>query len=495
MELLPLILPTIIFFFFLHGIDLYRKRRLPPGPVGLPIIGSLLEIGPKPHESLAKLAHKYGPFMTIRLGSITSVVASTPDAAREVLQHKDEACSGRLIPDAATALNYHETAILWMSPNNETWQAMRKALNMYLTNKQKLDSLSDLRQNVVNETSDFLRESGQKEVPVDIGKLAFTVALSQMSNTFLSQDLITGYESNNINGFRTAVETVMEVLGKFNIADIFPMLKPLDPQNIRRHAKEAFNWMDEMVDGFVSERLKHRESKLPRFGDMLDSLLDYSQENESKFNLKHVKALIVDLFIAGTDTVSVTITWAMTELLLNPNVLLRLREEVNQIVGEDEKVQEANILSLPYLHAVINETMRLHTPAPLLAPHKTMTEVKLGNYIVPANTQIFVNSWAISRDPSYWENPLLFMPERFLTNKLDYKGQDFEFLPFGSGRRRCPGMALGHRMTSLILASFVYYFDWKLPHAKDEMDMNEVFGLSLQKATPLIAMPIPIPIK
>ncbi|XP_076915190.1 cytochrome P450 monooxygenase 76AD94-like [Bidens hawaiensis] len=194
MELLPLILPTIFFFFFLHCIDLYWKRRLPPGPVGLPIIGSLLEIGPKPHESLAKLAHKYGPFMTIRLGSITSVVASTPDAAREVLQHNDEACSGRLIPDAATALNYHETGILWMSPN-ETWRAMRKALNMYLTNKQKLDALSDLRQNVVNETLNFLRESGPTEVPVDIGKLAFTVALNQMSNTFLSQNLITDYES------------------------------------------------------------------------------------------------------------------------------------------------------------------------------------------------------------------------------------------------------------------------------------------------------------
>ncbi|KAI3812986.1 hypothetical protein L1987_17699 [Smallanthus sonchifolius] len=290
MKLPFLIIPSIIFLFILHGIYHYRKSRLPPGPVGLPIIGNLLELGPKPHESLPKLAQKHGPFMTIRLGSITSVVASTPDAAREILQRKDEACSGRPIRDAATAIENLEAAILWMSPN-ETWRAMRKALNMYLTNQQKLDALNDLRQNVVDGTLEFLRESARKKVAVDIGKLACTVALNQLSNTILSQN-VTSYKSDNIKGFKMTIETVMEVLGKFNIADIFPVLKPLDPQHIRRQAKAAFDWMDEVIEGFVSERVKHRESKLPMFGDMLDSLLEYSQENEAKFNLIHIKALL-----------------------------------------------------------------------------------------------------------------------------------------------------------------------------------------------------------
>ncbi|KAI3812984.1 hypothetical protein L1987_17697 [Smallanthus sonchifolius] len=262
MELPFLIIPSIIFLFILHGIYHYRKSRLPPGPVGLPIIGNLLEL----HESLAKLAQKHGPFMIIRLGSITSVVASTPDAAREILQHKDEACSGRPIRDAATAIENLEAAILWMSPN-ETWRAMRKAFNMYLTNQQKLDALNDLRQNVVDGTLEFLRESARKKN-------------------------VTSYESDNIKGFKMTIETVMEVLGKFNIADIFPVLKPLDPQHIRRQAKAAFDWIDEVIEGFVSERVKHRESKLPMFGDMLDSLLEYSQENEAKFNLIHIKALL-----------------------------------------------------------------------------------------------------------------------------------------------------------------------------------------------------------
>nr|GEW79124.1 geraniol 8-hydroxylase-like [Tanacetum cinerariifolium] len=388
---------------------------MPPGPWGLPVIGNLLDLGPKPHESLAKLSKKYGPFMTIRLGSITSVVASTPDAAREILQRNDESCSGRLVPDAVTALETHDAAVLWISPNDE-WRTIRKALNTFLTHQHKLDTLRDLRQNVVEGMLDFLRESGKKNKVIDIGNLAFAVALNQMSNTCISQN-VTSYESDDIGGFKTAVKTLMEVDGKFNIADIFPVLKPLDPQNIRRQAKAAYDWFDEVTEGFISERLKHRKLGLTKFGDMLDSLLDYSQDNE-EFNLRHIKTLLVDLFLAGTETSSNTTEWAMTELLLNPEIFSRVREEVSTIVGKDGIIQEAKLLDLPYLHAVIKETMRLHLSVPLLVPHKTESDVKFGKYNVPKNTQILVNAWAIARDPNYWEDPLKFMPERFIGNEL-----------------------------------------------------------------------------
>ncbi|KAJ0431256.1 putative geraniol 8-hydroxylase [Helianthus annuus] len=485
MKLLLLILTSFIFcfFFLLHGLNLYRTRRLPPGPLGFPIIGSLLELGPKPHESLAKLAHKHGPFMTIKLGTITSVIASTPDAAKDVLQRNDGACSGRTMPDVATALDHPEAGILWMPPD-ETWRAIRKALNIYLTNPKKLHSNMAIRHNVVQGALDFLRESARKRSVVDVGKLVFSVSLNQMSNTFISQNVINYNDSNSVERFKMAMDTVKKTHGKFNITDMFPLLKPFDPHNLRRQMKMAHHLFDDVVEVVLRERLKHRELKMQRYGDMLDSLLDYSQENKDKFSLIHVKSLIVDSFLAGADTSPRTTTWAMTEMLSNPDVYARVRKEVSEVVGEDGKVHEAKILDLPYLHAVIKETMRLHPPIPLLAPHKTMKEVKLGDFIIPTNTQILVNAWAVARDPNYWENPSVFMPGRFLGNKVDYKGQHFQFIPFGSGRRMCPGTPLAHRMVSLMVASFVYHFDWNLHH---KMDMDGNLDLS----TRFIATPIP----
>ncbi|XP_076936577.1 inactive cytochrome P450 76AD1-like isoform X1 [Bidens hawaiensis] len=398
MDFLYLTLSSIIcFFFLLHAIDLYRKRRLPPGPIGFLIIGNLLDIGPKPHESLAKLAKKHGPLMTIQLGSITTVVASTPDAAREILLRNDEACAGRPVPHAVTALKHPDMAVLWI-PTNETWQTIRKVIRMCLTSQHKLDTLMDLRESVMEEVLVFLR--GQKRAGVDVGELAFAVALNQFSRKFFSRNVISTYEHDNIHEFKTAVETAMEVQGKSNIADVFPVLKSFDPQNIRRQAKEAFVWLEDMVEGYVDERVKHRDSKLPRLGDVFDSMLDYCDDHiEADFNVKHIKALTVELLTAGTDTIACTTTWLMSELLLNPHMFSRVREEVSQIVGEDGKIEEAKTLNLPCLQAVIKETLRLHAGSPILAPHVTQTEVKIGSYVIPKNTQIIVNGWAMAQDP------------------------------------------------------------------------------------------------
>ena len=198
--------------------------------------------------------------------------------------------------------------------------------------------------------------------------------------------------------------------------------------------------------------------------------------------------------MAGIDTTSSTVEWAMTELLQNPEKLTKAQTELRQLLGKYELIQEFDIKKLPYLQAVMKETLRLHPPAPFLLPHKAETEVEISSYVVPKTAQILVNVWAMGRDSSVWQNPTSFMPERFIESEIDMKGRDFELIPFGAGRRICPGLPLAQRMVHLTLASLLYSFDWKLAHdlKPENMDMTEKFGLILHKSEPVLAIPIKV---
>ena len=217
-------------------------------------------------------------------------------------------------------------------------------------------------------------------------------------------------------------------------------------------------------------------------------------DNKSKI-FRELKFLCSqELFLAGTETSSIITEWAICELIRHPSIMEKVRLEIAEKLGGG-KMEEAVILGLPYLQAVVKETMRLHLPVPLLLPHKTETDVSMYGYLIPKNTQVLVNAWAISRDPEYWENPTCFMPERFLdSEELDFKGQHFSFLPFSSGRRICPALPLAHRIVSLMIASLIYHFHWKLPFdmTPEKLDMNDKFGLTLQKEKALVLVPSPI---
>ncbi|KAL1828426.1 hypothetical protein DCAR_0207639 [Daucus carota subsp. sativus] len=488
MELLSILICSSIFFIFLHAYSLLHRRNLPPGPKGIPIFGSLFAIGDKPHETFSKLSKKYGPLMSIRLGGVTSIVASSPEMAREILQKNDEAFSGRVVPSAITKLEHSSYAVVWLSTNDQ-WRTLRKVLATYLTNTQKLDTLRDLRHKVVQEMVQHLKEVSGKGEAADIVKLGFATAVNQISNTCFSVN-VADYKTQDVKGFQNAVKSVMEVDIKFNVADYFPLLRALDPQGLRGKAKDAYGYLEQLCDKFIVERLKQRQSKAQKHGDLLDCFLDFSQENESEFSLKHVQVLLVELFLAGTETTANTVEWALTELLLHPQTMAKLRKEVIDSVKANGKIEEGAVMGLPYLQAVVKETMRLHLLVPFLVPRRAEKDVKLKGYTIPKDTQILVNAWGIARDPEYWENSTSFIPERFLNSEVDVKGQDFSLLPFGSGRRMCAGIALGQRVVSLMIASLVYHFDWELPNGMSwEVDTSERFALSLQKAKPLLAIP------
>ena len=197
------------------------------------------------------------------------------------------------------------------------------------------------------------------------------------------------------------------------------------------------------------------------------------------------------MFIAGSDTSGLTTEWAMAELLRKPKTLQKARQEVLDVIGPQGEIKESDIDRLPYLGAIVKETLRLHPAAPLLLPYIAGNDVQVSGYTIHKGNQVLINAWSIGRNPKYLTDPLSFEPERFLASNLDYKGRDFEFIPFGAGRRICPGLPLAQRMVNLMLASILHSFNWKLPKGvtPENLDMTEQFGITLKKAVSLCAVP------
>nr|UHB15523.1 cytochrome P450 [Paris polyphylla] len=278
---------------------------------------------------------------------------------------------------------------------------------------------------------------------------------------------------------------IMIEAGRPNLSDFFPALAGLDLQGRRRRVQSLFKQMDGVFDELIAKRLQSSET----YNDLLDWLIK-CQDKEDGLDLHGVilKSFLKDIFVAGSESISSTVEWAMAELLGNPRSMTKARSELIDVITDGDELEEPIILRLPYLKAVVKETLRLHPPLPFLLPHKAETDVELHGYIVPQNARVLVNVWAMGRDERVWEDPDKFMPERFLDKDVDFKGADFELIPFGSGRRICPGMPLGSRMVHLMLASLLHSFEWKMPDGVD-VDMREKFGLTLAKAVPLQAIP------
>ena len=198
------------------------------------------------------------------------------------------------------------------------------------------------------------------------------------------------------------------------------------------------------------------------------------------------------MFLGGTDTTATTIEWMMAELLKHPNIMKKVQEEVRNVVGKKSKVDVDDINKMDYLKCVIKETFRLHPAVPLLLPRETSANIKLGGYDVPSDVTVFINVWAIQRDPNWWEKPEEFIPERFENSSVDFKGQDFQFIPFGFGRRGCPGLLFGVASVEYVIANLLYLFDWKLPAGEigENLDISELYGLTVNKKVPLHVLPI-----
>ncbi|CAM0884571.1 unnamed protein product [Alopecurus aequalis] len=255
---------------------------------------------------------------------------------------------------------------------------------------------------------------------------------------------------------------------------------------MKKLSKMFDRFLEHVVDEHTHGHSEQRETK-----DMVDVLLQLASDPnlEVKLNRESVKAFTQDLIAGGTESSAVTVEWALSELLKKPAVFAKATEELDRVVGAERWVTEKDVPSLPYVDAIVKETMRLHPVAPMLVPRVSREDTSIAGYDIPAGTRALVSVWSIGRDPKLWEAPEEFMPERFLGSKLDVKGQDYELLPFGTGRRMCPGYSLGLKVIQVSLANLLHGFTWRLPDGvtKEEMNMEEIFGLSTPRKFPLEA--------
>ncbi|KAK1419070.1 hypothetical protein QVD17_28227 [Tagetes erecta] len=467
----------------------YEGNRLPPGPYGLPVVSYLPFLGSNLHEIFTEMARKYGPIFSLRLGSKFHVVVNSMDLAKVVARDLDQTFANRSPPVTALTITYGALDIAW-SNNNAHWRNMRKLLVSQVLSNANLDACQGFRINEVRATvSNVYAKMG---TAVDINEIAFDTELNVVTNMLWGCSSFGEY----FNGFREVEFKIIELLGAPNVSDFIPVLSWFDLQGRNREMRKQKEHLDRILDSIIEERIETNsrvmEGVVEEDGrkDFLQIMLELQGQKDGStlFDIVHIKAMLFDILTASTDTTSTMVEWVITEILCNPSVKTKIQEELTEVVGMNNIVEESHIPKLKYLDAVVKETFRLHPPLPLLIQRCPDESCMVGGYEIPKGTIVYINVWAIHRDPKNWVDPLKFRPERFLNRKWDYNGNNLKFLPFGSGRRICPGLPLGEKMLMYILGSLLHSFEWILPK-NEEFELSDVFGFVTKKRKPLVAIP------
>ncbi|GMH17137.1 hypothetical protein Nepgr_018978 [Nepenthes gracilis] len=385
--------------FILRNHSRTRARNLPPGPSFMTAIRNLLYLSCRPHKCLAQLANIYGPAMTIQLGYVTTVVVWSVSMAKEVLLRNDASCSYRNPLISFSVLGHNEATVAFLPPNSY-WRNLRKICKSQIFAGSKLDATRGLRRKVVQQLLSHVQGCCEAGVPVKIGEAVFTTSLNYLSNAFFSMDSADPC-ADTARELRKLVWGVAEVVGKPNFADYFPQVKFLDLQGIERRTTKLVGQAIRIIDAMITRRLQSREEVgYVEDDDVLGVLLNISQDNSGELKRSHIPHLLLELLVGGTDTTTATVEWAVAELLHRPEKLKKAQIELEEAVGKANPIEEDDIARLPYLQAIVKETFRMHPPVPFLVPRKVIVDVELSGFMVPKNTQVLVNIWAIGRDES-----------------------------------------------------------------------------------------------
>ncbi|XVF11661.1 hypothetical protein REPUB_Repub08aG0046300 [Reevesia pubescens] len=466
-----------------------KKLNLPPSPPKLPIIGNIHQLGKLPHRSLRDLSRKYGSLLLLQLGHNPNLVVSSAEIVREIVKNHDIVFSNRPMTTATNLLFYGCTSF---APYGEYLRQVRKISVLELFSQRRVQSFQFVREEEVEVLINKLRSASVKGESINLTEMLMVVSNNIACRCVLSQKS----EEDRSSKLGQLARRVMILLTSFCVGDMFPYLKWLDVlTGFIPSLKAVSGELDAFFDQIIQEhKALESHDEVANKKDFVSIILQLQKDGMLEMDLTQdkIKAILLDMFLGGTDTTSTTIEWLMAELLKHPNVMKKVQQEVRNVVGKKSKLDMDDINKLEYFKCVLKETLRLHPAAPLLVPRETSASVKLGGYDIPSNITVLTNAWAIHRDPNWWEKPEEFIPERFENSPLDFKGQDFHYIPFGIGRRGCPGMPFAVATIEYLVANLLYWFDWKLPAGEiaEHLDMSEQYGLTVNKKVPLHVFPV-----
>ncbi|CAN1168107.1 2-methylbutanal oxime monooxygenase [Linum perenne] len=489
------IIPILLIYLLIGGgkkSNSSSHLKFPPGPRQLPLIGNLHQLDASClYKSFDQLSKKYGPAMTLRLGGAPTVVLCTSEGAKQLMKDNDlETCS-RTLAAGARLLTYNYLDVAF-SPYSDYWREMRKLFIFELLSMKRVHTFWYAREEHVDKMMVTINKAAARGEAVNINKLVFKmtdgiIGTVAFGNVYAQDE----FEE----GFVKVMEEIMDMLNGFHAEDFFPNAgKFIDwLTGMAAKRKKTFQKLDRFFDKIIAQHMDPNRKK-PEHEDVVDVLIGLMKDQSASFQITndHLKAVVMNLFVGAIDTSAVTVGWAFSELLRSPRIMKKAQSEIRSIVGPNQKRAEGKLLDkFNYLELIIRETFRKHPPLPILIPHLCMKHIKIGGYDILPGTQVIVNAYSLGREPKIWTDPESFYPERFEGSNVDYKGSHFELLPFGAGRRICPGLAMGTTAVKYMLANLLYHFDYELTGGMkfEDFPLEAAGGLTIHNKHDAIVIP------
>ncbi|XP_038693722.1 xanthotoxin 5-hydroxylase CYP82C4-like [Tripterygium wilfordii] len=473
------ILTTLAFTLLIKYLfSISSKPKIPQVPGALPLIGHLHLFRPSLkkafHITLGEMANKYGPIFTIKLGVGRFVIVNNSEIAKECFTTNDKILDGRSKSLASKIMGYNHALIL-LAPCSHHWRNARKIMTLELLSNQKLEIFKPVGESILNafvkEIYNRNRVYDDKNVVVEMKRWFEDINMSVIfrmlaGKSYCSGDLLEEEKEKN-KRFVEALHRFVELATNSLVVDLLPYLGWWYSREISRDLKRMAEDLDQVLQGWVEEH-KHKrllgEGKGKKdFIYAILSILDEDKELLNDYDLDtFIKSTCLALIVGAGDATTLTLTWALSLLLNNPHVLQKAQQELDTHVGKERLVQDSDLQNLVYLQAILKETLRLYPPGPVSAPHQATQDCTINGYHISAGIDILVNFSKLHRDPITWPDPDAFQPERFLTSShkdFDFRGHNYELIPFGAGRRICPAMAYGLQVTQLTLAKLLHCFE------------------------------------